>query len=216
MELARLTKYNLDISSESELFTYTYDGEETREVLIRINLGDASKPIAGAGTYTLRPSINGVPVSPVASVTVAAGVTKTVLISRIIPLEDGDELKLQITGRPADTSVNAVVSIRDMTALRADELTGAGDVPVDHNYGGANALAYRTSAGRGVDGATILVYTRSDYDAGNRSADKVVARGQTTTDGKWAGPLMLNAGSYTLVFYKTGLFGPDRVDLTVA
>lgn len=216
MELARITKYGLNISAEVELFSYTYAGDDTREVLVRINLGDASKPIAGGGSYGLRPAINDVRISPAAAVTVAAGVTKTVLISRVIPLEPGDVLKIHCVGRPADTDVNAVISIRDVTPLRADELQGSGTTPVDHDYGGANALAYRTASGRGVDGATVLVYTRENYDAGRRTVNYIVARAQTTTDGQWAAGVMLNPGEYTLIFYKSGLFGPDRVDLTVA
>lgn len=84
---------------------------------------------------------------------------------------------------------------------------GSGDTPVNEDTGGTDALAYKTSGGAGIQGATIKAYLTSEYNAG-----VYTVRGQTTTlsDGGWAAPMMLEADtSYTLVFYKAGAYGPD-------
>lgn len=216
MELAKITRLGLNISVETEFFSYTYGGTETKEVLARIDLGDDTGPIAGNAPYALTVYINGVPVSPSASVQVAAGVTRTVMISKALPLTSGDVLSLRVLGGPTDVAVNAVVSIRDVTPLRADELMGSGSVLVDHNYGGPDALAYRAANGTGVNDADIYVYLKSDYDAGRRGVNYVLARTKTNVTGRWTQPVMLDPETYTLICFKQGYYGPDRADVIVA
>lgn len=216
MELARITRVGLDISGDVELFAYSYADRPTKEVIARINLGDATGPIAGNALYVLTAYINGVPVSPSASVQVLSGMTQTVLISKPLPLETGDVLSLHVLGTRADVAVNAVISIRDVTPLRAAELTGSGSVLVDHNYGGPDTLAYKLANGTGVNDADIYVYLKADYDAGRTGADYVLARTKTNVTGRWTQPIMLDPETYTLICFKQGQVGPDRVDVVVA
>jgi hypothetical protein len=216
MELARIVRLGLNISVETEIFSYTYGGTAPKEVLVRIDLGDAAGPIAGDAPYTLTIYINGVPVSPSASVQVAAGVIRTVMISKALPLELGDVLSLRVLGAGTDVNVNAIISIRDITPLRAAEFLGSGSVLVDHNYGGPDALAYKAANGMGVNDADIYVYLKADYDAGRRGSDYVLARTKTDVSGRWIQPVMLDHETYTLICFKQGYYGPDRMDVVVA
>jgi hypothetical protein len=102
------------------------------------------------------------------------------MVSRPIPLRNGDELVVRVLGRGADTAVNVVTSLRDRTAARVNELVGSGPTAVDHDHGGTDALAVVSSAGARLAGATIRAYRAADYAAGNRTAAFVV--GETDTD----------------------------------
>ena len=77
---------------------------------------------------------------------------------------------------------------------------GDGDVSVNHNTGGTDALRV-THNGVGVDECRIRAYLKSDYDAGSR-----VVRGEVTTgsDGRWIEDMMLDPGVYRLTFDATG------------
>ena len=216
MELARVTKPNLDISGEGELLTYTYSDTEPREIIAQVSLGDSTQGIAGAGSYVLRVYIDDVVVSPNSRIDVDTGVTKTIVASRPIPIDSGDVIKVTVTGLPADTAVNCITSLRDATPLRADELTGGGEALVDHDYGSADALTVMTPAGARVDNATILAYRQSDYDAGRRTPEYVVASTKTDVNGRWASPMMLDPGNYTLLVYKQGAIQSTTVDLIVS
>lgn len=216
MELTKITKYNQNISSESELFTYTYGGAELKEVMVRINLGDVSKPIVGGGQYVLKLSINGALIAPDATVQVATGATRAVLVSRSIPIATDDVLSLRMIGLPGDTSVNAEISIRDQTPLRAEELAGTGVVPVDHDYGGTDALTVMTRDRQRIDNATVAVYRRTDYDAGRRGPQYVVGQTPTDVNGHWAVPVMLDPGDYTVFVYKQGVIQAAAQNLTVS
>ncbi len=185
-------------------------------MLVRINLGDTDKPIVGGGQYVLKTSINGSLLAPNATVQVPVSTTRTVLISRSIPIDSGDVLSLRLVGLPGDTSVNASISIRDVTPLRADELEGAGVVAVDHNYGGTDALAVMTLDAQRIDNAAVAAYLRTDYDAGRRGAAYVVGRTLTDVNGRWASPLMLDPGEYTLFAYKQGVIQATAKNLIVA
>lgn len=216
MELARITKYNANLVLGDSLFSFEYTGDTPREVLVRVNLGDDSKPIAGGGNYVLKPYINGVLLSPVATVPVQGGVTKTILHSRVFQLEPGDVLTLSVIGLAGDTAVNAVSSVRDATPIRASELVGDGAVPVDHNYGGTDAYTVIVSDGRRVDNATVLAFRSSDYAAGRRETQYAVARTSTDVNGQWTSALMLDPGDYVLFVYKQGVIQAKAVDLTVS
>lgn len=91
--------------------------------------------------------------------------------------------------------------------------SGDGDTAVNHDTGGADALAYLDAGGAGVDGATVRAYLKADYDAGT-----FTVRGRATTDsaGRWVAPMYLNSGlTYTLVFAAQGRFGPDTTEVTI-
>jgi len=102
------------------------------------------------------------------------------------------------------------------TKMNTLAFAGEGSVVVDHDYGGDDALAYKTEAGVGIDNAAIYAYLKSDYDAGN-VADAYI-KGRTTTDvnGQWSHSLSLDPETYTLYYFKQGYYGPDTTEVTVA
>lgn len=216
MELARVTKTSLDISTEVEVLAYTYSGTAPIEVQARVDLGDVSKPIVGGGNYEVYFYLDGVKVVPAGAVTIQPGQTRAILVCRSVPLEAGDVVSVRVRGLGGDTSINSVSTLRDVSAVKVSDVAGVGPVQVDHNYGSADRLAYKTSGGLGIVGATIRVYNTADYDAGNRSAAYVVAMATTTALGRWARPVMLAPGSYTLVYYLTNAYGPDVHTIVVA
>lgn len=85
---------------------------------------------------------------------------------------------------------------------------------VDHDYGGANALAYQTASGVGVPDATIRVFRAVDWDALRRAAPLAI----TSTDalGKWVSSVWLEPGfEYVVSIEKPGSYGPDTARITV-
>ena len=91
--------------------------------------------------------------------------------------------------------------------------SGTGDTPVNHDFGGTDALRYLTSLGTPVDNGVIVAYLTSSYVAGNLSSPK--ASTMTRSDGRWQSPLMLDHGvTYTLLFYKQGAYGTTTVEVT--
>jgi hypothetical protein len=115
------------------------------------------------------------------------------------------------------TNLNATVSSR-ATQTSVDSLTGAGSgsVLVDHDYGGTDELAYKTSGGDPIAGATVEIFLTSDYDGGNRTSEYRQGRTITDINGRWSQPVYLDPESYTVVFYKVGFYGPDVQEITVA
>ena len=95
-------------------------------------------------------------------------------------------------------------------------LHGNGSVHVTHDYGGTDALSYQACGACGVEGATILAFTKASWDAGARTAAQAVASTQTTTLGRWVWALCLDPGDYVLLAEKPGEFDPDTMELTVA
>jgi len=93
---------------------------------------------------------------------------------------------------------------------------GLGSVSVDTDYGGYNNLAYIIDGGPAVEDALIQAYLKTAYDAGNRTRNYVKAETRTGSGGRWEKEMRLDAGVYTLVFYKQGEYGPDLKDITVA
>jgi len=219
MELASVSKPNIDISSEKDVIDYDYTDSTPKEIIARVDLGvvigGVSRPIAGGGIYVLKVYINDVGISPDSNVDVNVGVTQTILVSRQIPISTGDNIRISVKGLGSDTAINATATLRDATPIRAEELYGAGPIAVDHNYGGPDELSYQTIQGAGIVGAIILAYITSEYDNGQHEASFVVGRTTTGASGRWVTPLMLSPGNYTLIYYLTGLYGPDRKDIIV-
>ena len=183
---------------------------------MRTDLGDTSAPLVGGGTYTMKVYLNDVVVSPNSDVTLAASVARTVIVSRPLPIEPGDEIRITVTGQSGDASINAVTTLRDVTAIREEEVIGAGPIAVDHNYGGTDRFTVTTSAGRGIEGVDIYIYEKNDYDEGRRANNYVVARVRTGVSGRWTRTLMLYAGEYTLLAFKQGVYAPTVTALTVS
>ena len=72
------------------------------------------------------------------------------------------------------------------------QIVGAGDVPVDHNFGSTDALRIVDSGGSGVADAEIRAFLKSDWDSGNRNATKIKGLTSTKDDGRWRYPLYLS------------------------
>ena len=110
--------------------------------------------------------------------------------------------------------------LTDVTDGLADVLAalpqGDGTVTVDHNSGGTDNLAYKTSGGSGIDNAIVQAFLKTDYDAGRRSATYVAGETQTNVYGRWARPMKLDPAAYVFIFYKQAFSGPDRKDYTVS
>lgn len=95
-----------------------------------------------------------------------------------------------------------------LAAIADDFSTGDGDTPVNHNTGGADALAYKTAGGAGIDNAIVRAYVKADYDAG--IIDPNPPRTTTNALGRWVADLQLNSGvQYTIRFEAPFRYGPD-------
>lgn len=212
MELARISHTSLNLTSEMEVLLYNYVSPPPIEVLARVDLAN----LAGAGgNYTLNFYLNGVQLDPPSTVVVPAGKTTTVMASRPFPTYSGDSISVRVIGLSGDAAVNTLATLRDATPLKSTDIFGTGPTAIDNNYGDTNALTYKTSSGVGIAGATIFCYLTADYNAGNRGQGFLQGRTATTTGGIWQSPLFLNPGSYTLIFFLPGQYGPDVVLITV-
>lgn len=95
---------------------------------------------------------------------------------------------------------------------------GCGSELIDHDYGGPDALAYRSAAACPVVGAGVYVFTKAVYDAAHPDfPNKATAAAVTTTraNGRWTDALRVDPGEYVVLFDKPGEYGPDTVEITV-
>ncbi len=211
MELKKET-HDLNLTAEAPVLTYMYTGAAPIEVLARVTISG----LGGlGGSYRMDFYINGVRLTPNSVISVEAGTTDVVISSRPFPLEYGDVVILKATGVAGDDTTHTVATLRDVTAAKVSDLIGSGPTEVDHNYGGTDFLMYVTDSGSGIGGASVQIYLKTDYDAGNRGNSFVVARSSTGPDGRWTRSVMLSPGSYTVIFYRQNAYGPDRKDLVV-
>lgn len=86
---------------------------------------------------------------------------------------------------------------------------------VNQDYGGTDALSYKTSGGVGIADAMAQIYLTSDYVAGRTANSYIQAHTTTDVNGHWNDTLLLNPGAYSVIFYLAGKYGPDRKDFTV-
>jgi hypothetical protein len=95
---------------------------------------------------------------------------------------------------------------------------GCGDIVIDSNYTGDDALAYVDATGDPIEGASVYVFKLTDIDAASPALpDRALAVAQTITvaNGRWAVPLNLFAGDYGVLYEKLGEYGPDLQIITV-
>lgn len=215
-ELHREVKTGVDISSTIIVMTYTYTGNDSKIVLVRVEVGDAVKPIAGGQNYEISALIDDVPVTPVSTILVPVSQDRAIMQSRQVVLEKDDVLKVRIKGAPGDTDVNLVSFIMDATPATLTEITGNGEVLVNHDYGGDDVLSYKRSTGQGIGDATVQAFLASDYNAGRRTRNYIQAESTTDVNGRWSRAMMLDPAEYVLVYYKQGEYGPDTYELTVS
>lgn len=87
-------------------------------------------------------------------------------------------------------------------------------IALTENTGGQNNYKYVTSGGTPVEGATIRVYKKIDWDT--RRTSKVVGSSLTNATGGWAHPVFVEPGeTYTIVWSKLNEYGPDTAEVTV-
>lgn len=87
-------------------------------------------------------------------------------------------------------------------------------VRLDHDTGYPNAFQYVSPNGQPIEGGVVRVFKKPDWDAGRRTLALAIV--QTDTQGQWLSPAWVSPGmTYTLVFEKEGMFGPDAVEVTV-
>lgn len=96
-------------------------------------------------------------------------------------------------------------------------ILGCGQIVVDHDYGGTDALIYTTDSGCPVEGADVYVFTKTAFDAAGETIARNLAVGKTRTrvNGRWLQSLRLDTGNYVILYEKPGEFGPDTHELTV-
>jgi len=92
---------------------------------------------------------------------------------------------------------------------------GTGCVRIDHDYCGAGEYIYQAADCCPIDGATILAFTQSNWEANNRTPDYAVASSQTDANGMWTTAMLLVPDTYVLQFEKPGEFGPDTATVVV-
>lgn len=95
---------------------------------------------------------------------------------------------------------------------------GSGSVAVDHNYGGADILAYKDATDCAVVGATVYVFCKDIFEAAypdypNRA--NAIAVTTTRANGRWSDAVLLDPGDYAVLFEKPGEYGPDAQLITV-
>lgn len=216
MELQHTTLFGVDLSSEAEVLSYRYTGEEPIEVVARIQLGLPPGGLSGiGGGYQLNFYLNNVVIEPVSIMTLAAGLTSTFMVGRVVPLESNDLVSLRVIGLPQDTSVDTDSTLRNVTPLRYEEIGGSGIVAIDHNYGGLDNLTVETYAGVRLSEVIIWAYRREDYEAGNYNISFVLGQSTTNQNGQWVAPIMLDPGDYTLLVFKQGVIESTFVNITV-
>lgn len=167
----------------------------------------------------------------------AANITATISIDGSAPVATNDVNPTEISDvnmpglyrfllTQAETNGNEIVIVAKSTTsyltispvviYTETSYLGTGNTTVNHNTGGADNLAYKTSGGAGIEGAYIHAFLKTDYDAGNWSDEFI--KGQTTTNaaGQWTNSMMLSSGlTYTVRFYKIGAYGPDTAEVTI-
>lgn len=87
-------------------------------------------------------------------------------------------------------------------------------VKLDQNYTSPGYLRYQTTSGAPVENAVIRAFYKTDFDQGNTNAP--LATTLTDVKGNWVNPIFVTTGfTYTLQFFKEGLYGPDKIEVVV-
>lgn len=204
-----------NISDLLLVMSYFNDTGRDLAVLSKVEIGSISTPLAGDGFYELQVLIAGSEILPRSMVRVSTQPYVTVQ-SRHLSLQIGQTLEVYAKGQPADVAVNVETVLLDVTPVLVSDLAGAGSIPVDHDYGGPDALRVVDPDGAGVQDAAITAYLAADYNAGNRTVNYVRGRTTTSVSGRWRSPLSLDAAEYVLVVAKPADFQSVVQALTVS
>ena len=214
MQLFQQNSVGINITDFVEVLDYTYSENTVRTVAARVNLGATGKLIAGDGAYEIRMYVNDALCVPHAYCYVATGATTALAVSKPIPINSGDILRIEVKGQSTDTDVNVRVYLRDSSETPTED-NADGSIIVDHDYGGTDELAYFDENMVGIDNACIYAYLKSDYNNSRRAKRYIKGKSVTNVDGRWTNPMMLDPEVYILVYYKQGAFGVDTKEVTV-
>lgn len=204
-----------NISDLLLILSYTNNTGRDVAVLSKVEIGSVSTPLVGDGMYEIQVLIADSEILPRSTVRVLSQPYVTVQ-SRHLSLQIDQVLEVYVKGRPGDTAVRVESVLVDVTPVLVSDLSGTGMVPVDHDYGGADALRIVDPDGAGVQDATITAYLAADYNAGNRTVNYVRGRTTTSVSGRWRSPLALDIGSYVLIVAKPSDFQTVAHALTVS
>lgn len=124
----------------------------------------------------------------------------------------------QFTFLPHDDLTDYLVaaSVESVYLVDGERLTPTdrGTAKLHTHYGGHENLKLLDENGAPIDGATIRVYSKADYDAG----DVDTAIGITHTDhrGHWVDMIPVAVGTtYTVHYHKNGVIGPVSVEVVI-
>ena len=112
-----------------------------------------------------------------------------------------------------DKTTDSQEALRDL--METLPSSGSGAFTVNHDKPTTDALAFLTSGAVGIDNAVVRAFLKTDYDANSRADSDAKGITTTNTDGGWTNDIMLDAGTYTIEFFKQGLYGPDTQEITV-
>ena len=86
---------------------------------------------------------------------------------------------------------------------------------MDENFGGADEFRVINHNGQPIHGASLVIYTKADFEAGRRSRRHIQASSSTKDDGRWLHAIPLSSGKYVLQVFKKGEFRTATIDFEV-
>lgn len=209
-----------DLTSPVAVGSYTHPATASPVMItVRLKIGDVTNPASGGTGYSIAKTIDGVYAAFSISSNTPGGVTEMYTPIDIngfgIVLGPGETMEVSVSGGGGDVAVYVETCFIDPFDFDLGLFLGDGSVPVNHDYGGVDTLQYNTEYGAPISDARVVVYTKADYDAGNRNTADI--RGQTLTDanGRWRNTIMLEPDTYVLVFSKSPSIGPDILEIEV-
>jgi hypothetical protein len=207
--------FNGSIATEATVMSYTANTVD-RMVVVRVELGSPTGPIAGNGLYTINILINDKILVPISTFNVPNGISQAVSVSKNLTLAATESLVVTVLGQAGDTTnVDVITSIYDATPVSPTDLTGNGAVLVNHDYPTNDAMTLLDGASQPIVGACIYIYTATDYTAGDLGPTFIVGKSVTTTGGKWLRPISLDPGDYYAYMFKQGVMSPTAISFTV-
>jgi hypothetical protein len=115
-----------------------------------------------------------------------------------------------------DSFADALFSLQSLYVVAGDPLVDLARplVPIHTDTGGFNTLKIQNASGEPIEGATIRVFTKFDFDAGN--LDNVIGITASGPDGRWLAPVYVNSGNvYTVLVQKDHVAGPTTIEISV-
>ncbi len=121
-------------------------------------------------------------------------------------------VQMQLLGQYGP-DVHTIVVTPDQITTSPDDTGAIAQVPLSHDTGGTDNLAYKTPGGTPIVGASVRVFESTDWAVLNLT--RPVGVTSTDENGRWAIPIFVNPGTYVIQFHVPGLYGPDSTTVTV-